>query len=536
MTRTQYGPVVIAIPGAGGTLTSEKDAVIAARTPGGTQETDLTTATGSGGALSPGSAIAAPDPDDTTGVAVWFGPDGYTGSLWVKDPVTNIWWEVPPAGLANRVGAVASVSVNGGTPQIGAVALSAVTGLSVDGGPVQHGDVSITSGGGGSAVWGSITGQPAVIAAGVDAATARSAIGAGTSSLTLGTTSSTAKPGDYAPDLSAYATKASNLQQFADVPDGTPADGTALVWDDATGARINLDLDARFAQIDSATQQLVPSAYPQGFIPTAIVNEGENPPSWALVQVIIPAGASLDPVLDFHVVATNTNQVIGATTQAYAVGDPLVFVVLSSAEAVSPVEHTFTFATGAATLTKREEAASGTTAQMDIYSGRCTTAIPAGTNVTTKSVTVGTTTQVNRVHLQSALVKTPNLVSSPTQAFDQGQTGTISSTTTLTIQTALTPTLAQSRELGIFGVGINAGASGATPLITRTVAGSAGWTLLSFQRSENSPTGSARGMAVFFQSLNVSPATAQRGSGTIVVTGDTQSGQAAAVVAFFKGA
>lgn len=49
------------------------------------------------------------------------------------------------------------------------------------------------------ATWASITGKPAVIAAGATQADARAAIGAGTSSLALGTTSNTAKAGNYAP-------------------------------------------------------------------------------------------------------------------------------------------------------------------------------------------------------------------------------------------------------------------------------------------------------------------------------------------------
>ncbi len=47
--------------------------------------------------------------------------------------------------------------------------------------------------------WASIIGKPAVIAAGETQAVARSAIGAGTSSLTIGTTGSTAKAGNYTP-------------------------------------------------------------------------------------------------------------------------------------------------------------------------------------------------------------------------------------------------------------------------------------------------------------------------------------------------
>lgn len=51
----------------------------------------------------------------------------------------------------------------------------------------------------GTTEWGGITDKPAVIAAGATQADARTAIGAGTSSLTLGSTNSTAKPGDYTP-------------------------------------------------------------------------------------------------------------------------------------------------------------------------------------------------------------------------------------------------------------------------------------------------------------------------------------------------
>ncbi len=53
--------------------------------------------------------------------------------------------------------------------------------------------------------WTTIAGKPAVVAAGATQADARTAIGAGTSNLTIGTTAGTAKAGDYAPDLSGYA-------------------------------------------------------------------------------------------------------------------------------------------------------------------------------------------------------------------------------------------------------------------------------------------------------------------------------------------
>lgn len=47
--------------------------------------------------------------------------------------------------------------------------------------------------------WGDVSGKPAVIAAGADQATARAAIGAGTSNLTVGTGASDAKAGNYQP-------------------------------------------------------------------------------------------------------------------------------------------------------------------------------------------------------------------------------------------------------------------------------------------------------------------------------------------------
>lgn len=50
--------------------------------------------------------------------------------------------------------------------------------------------------GGGATAWADITGKPAVIAAGADQASARTAIGAGTSNLALGTTAATALAGN----------------------------------------------------------------------------------------------------------------------------------------------------------------------------------------------------------------------------------------------------------------------------------------------------------------------------------------------------
>ena len=55
--------------------------------------------------------------------------------------------------------------------------------------------------------WGSVTEKPAVIAAGADADAARTAIGAGTSNLVIGTTATTAKAGNYVPTWAEVTSK-----------------------------------------------------------------------------------------------------------------------------------------------------------------------------------------------------------------------------------------------------------------------------------------------------------------------------------------
>lgn len=74
--------------------------------------------------------------------------------------------------------------------------------------------------------WDDVTSKPAFIGAGTSAALARTAIGAGTSSLALGTTSTTAKAGDYAPPNAGAATRGLVLQavtQAASVAADVPA-------------------------------------------------------------------------------------------------------------------------------------------------------------------------------------------------------------------------------------------------------------------------------------------------------------------------
>jgi hypothetical protein len=70
--------------------------------------------------------------------------------------------------------------------------------------------------------------KPAVIGAGADAAAARTAIGAGTSSLIIGSTSTTAKKGDYVPAWSEITSKPSTFAPIIGTTATTAMAGDSL--------------------------------------------------------------------------------------------------------------------------------------------------------------------------------------------------------------------------------------------------------------------------------------------------------------------
>lgn len=77
----------------------------------------------------------------------------------------------------------------------------------------------------------SIANKPAVIAAGANQASARTAIGAGTSNLAIGTTSTTAKAGDYAPTAAEIA-----AATFGATAKATPVDADTLLITDSAAS------------------------------------------------------------------------------------------------------------------------------------------------------------------------------------------------------------------------------------------------------------------------------------------------------------
>lgn len=73
--------------------------------------------------------------------------------------------------------------------------------------------------------WGEVSSKPAFIAAGATQQEARDAIGAGTSSLTIGTTASTAKAGDYQPTWSQVTSKPAVIAAGTDAAEARTAIG-----------------------------------------------------------------------------------------------------------------------------------------------------------------------------------------------------------------------------------------------------------------------------------------------------------------------
>ncbi|MDO3680427.1 hypothetical protein [Paenibacillus ehimensis] len=92
--------------------------------------------------------------------------------------------------------------------------------------------------------WSDVTGKPAVIAAGADQATARAAIGAGTSSLVLGTTGTTAAAGNHT-----HAAATTGAAGFLSAADKTKLDGIAANAVDAAGAVAAMKAKAQIAAL-----------------------------------------------------------------------------------------------------------------------------------------------------------------------------------------------------------------------------------------------------------------------------------------------
>jgi hypothetical protein len=115
---------------------------------------------------------------------------------WVQGYNDTEWADIvnkPNYIAAGVTEAAARLSIDAQQTLVSAGNIKTINGNSILG----TGDLDLGSGE--AVTWADVTDKPAYIGAGVSQATARSAIGAGTSNLEIGTTSTTAKRGDYAP-------------------------------------------------------------------------------------------------------------------------------------------------------------------------------------------------------------------------------------------------------------------------------------------------------------------------------------------------
>lgn len=115
---------------------------------------------------------------------------------------SGTWGDILNEYLSQTLKADGSLKDNSVTNS--AIADNAVTAATIQDGSITEAQLNGAvqtklNASGGTSAWNDITGKPAVIAAGVDQAAARTVIGAGTSNLVIGTTSTTAKAGDYTP-------------------------------------------------------------------------------------------------------------------------------------------------------------------------------------------------------------------------------------------------------------------------------------------------------------------------------------------------
>ena len=102
--------------------------------------------------------------------------------------------------------------------------------------------------------WSTIAGKPAVVAAGIDAAAARTAIGAGTSSIVVGTGAGDAKAGNYQPTAANISDSTTTGRALLTAADAAAARTTLALGTAATTASTAYATTAQGAKADTAVQ------------------------------------------------------------------------------------------------------------------------------------------------------------------------------------------------------------------------------------------------------------------------------------------
>lgn len=303
--------------------------------------------------------------------------------------------------------------------------------------------------------------------------------------------------------LAGKANTSGSVSQFSDVSDSTPIDQGVLRYNTGVSSYVPFNLDGLYAPI-GADERIVSSAYPFGFTPLKVINQGDSTEDgWPTGTVYLsrpPAGSMIPQEIGQGAITTAGALSVSATTTtalSAADGDYLVFAVATSGEDTSPtiggMPQTITFAeTGSGVMSARTLARgsyrSGTI-QADLYYAKITTDMPVGSVITAS----WTDTRANAM---LTLIKCVGLAASNVEDLSaEADANYGNSTATLSRSIATGGATTVPNALGLMIVGFNPGIVGTDD---RSVAGTNGWSAVGpVNISDN---GSARrAVSVFYQ-------------------------------------
>lgn len=293
---------------------------------------------------------------------------------------------------------------------------------------------------------------------------------------------------------SAKADVAGSVKQFADWDDAAPTIGYAPVWD---GTKyVATDLSAVYVS-RGANGRILNSQRPKYNPDIVVIIEGDPVPPDAGeggVGAVIFSEAAAPSLVPFSHGANGGANIVAATGVTKATtadinpGDWVAIPVGTSGEATLPSTYTVTLAAGAASGGFATAGTPGTqtgSAQQDWLLGRCTTLIPAGTNVTVKA-------NQNRVEMIIGVISVPNLLN---PAIDKDFNGNGANGTDLTLDSAASGTLAQADEVVLYALTNNSG----FPVIRTQDARSGSGFIPLFAQFDASAAASSRSMRAYYK-------------------------------------
>jgi hypothetical protein len=310
-----------------------------------------------------------------------------------------------------------------------------------------------------------------------------------------------AHSGIWTPETHHDAAKADisgSVKQFADWDNATPP-GTGYVvpvWDVSSSTWIARDADLHFVGL-GANGRILNSQRPKYNPDIVVIVEGDPVPADAgdggVGAVIFTEAAAPSLIPTSHGANGGANIVAAtgvtkATTAVINVGDWVCIPVGTSGEITLPSTYTVTLAAGAVSggfASVGTPAQQSGSAQQDWLIGRCTTQIPAGTNITVKA-------NQNRVEQIMGIISIPNLLN---PSIDKDFSGNGATSTDLTLDSGSSGTLAQADEVCLYALTFNSG----LPVIRSQDARSgSGWVPL-FAQFDASAAGSTRSMRAYYK-------------------------------------